>query len=166
MKRYKIAPVMVVILYLAIGLGAILNPRDARIWESTIYTLTGFLVATATLLAFDRRGRERMKWTGFAVFGWGYLVLGFEAFSPAKRPDLLTTWVIKELVEWLNDMYVGTNRVRDPLRLETSLAVGHSIFALLCGLVGARLGSYLAAGDPPQRANARVDSSQDTSRNS
>jgi intracellular septation protein A len=78
MPRSKIGPLMVVILYVAIGLGALSNPRSSlseQIWASTIYTVTAFLMTIGTLLAFVRRGHAKMAWIGFAVFGWTYLVL-------------------------------------------------------------------------------------------
>jgi hypothetical protein len=59
MLRYKIAPLMVVILYMAIGFGALFNPMTDWIWSSTIYSLTSFVMTTSTLLAFLRRGSGR-----------------------------------------------------------------------------------------------------------
>ncbi len=148
MKRYKIATLMTIILYLAIGWGALLNPADGWIWESTIYSLTAFIMTTATLLAFVRRGRERMAWTGFAVFGWAYLLLlGFERFQFGQKPKLLTTWILYEMLESGRDWF------RYSVEMGSFSTVGHAYLALLFGLLGARLGRSLAAPDDSNRQN-------------
>jgi intracellular septation protein A len=72
---------MTVTLYFAIGMGAILDPDplQAKIWTSTIYTLTAFILMTSSLMSFIQSERERRAWIGFSVFGWAYLLLlGFE----------------------------------------------------------------------------------------
>jgi hypothetical protein len=145
MKRYRIATLMTVTLYSAIGLGALLNhePLQAKIWASTIYTLTAFILMTSTLIAFVHRGRERLAWIGFAVFGWAYLLLlGFELSGRYKKPELLTTWMLKEMLE--SSRLVFTHSVE----MDTFSIVGHAFFALIFALIGALLGYELAPIKP------------------
>jgi hypothetical protein len=162
MMRYKIGSLMVVIFYVALGLAAVCNPRhpdSERIWASAIYTATAFFLTTGTLMAFVRRGRERAAWTGFAVFGWAYLLLlGFQEWSVARRTPLATTWISRELLEF----------TRDLLRLcfwsESAFsAVCHSFFTFLSGWVGARLGASLVAEDTSGRETSRGSTPGDES---
>ncbi len=147
MKRFRIATLMSLILYAAIGLTVLVVPQSTRIWVSTVYTLTGFFMAIATLMAFLRRGREQAAWTGFAVFGWVYLfLLGFQDSSGFPETRLLTSWIVHELFE----------SVRDRLRLlfwdeSPFLAISHSCFTILFGWVGALLaGSFASNGESHQ----------------
>jgi hypothetical protein len=147
---------MVVILYMAIGLAALSSPRSSlsdRVWASTIYTVTAFFMMTGTLLAFVRHGRDRTAWTGFAVFGWAYLVLlGFQDWSDAPRTPLVTTGITREL------LYTARDFLRLHLWSESAFsAVCHSFFTVLAGWVGARLAGALAAQDPQgSQGSARV----------
>jgi hypothetical protein len=141
-KRYRIATLMTITLYLAIGLGALLErePLQTRMWASTIYSLTAFVLGTSTLLAFVQSGRERFAWIGFSVFGWAYLLLlGFEISGTWHKPALLTTWLLNELLE--SSRYVFSHSVE----MNTFSTVGHAFFALVVGLIGAFLGYSLGA---------------------
>ena len=145
MKRYRIATLMTITLYSAIGLGVLLNPEplQAKIWASTIYTLTAFILMTSTLMAFVQTGRERLAWIGFSVFGWAYLLLfGFEQTSRLNKPPLLTTWVLEEILE--SSRYV----FRHFVTMRTFSTVGHAFFAVIFGLIGALLGYKLAPMKP------------------
>jgi hypothetical protein len=152
MMQHKIGPLMVVILYVALGLAALCNPKypsSERVWASTIYTVTAFFMTTGTLMAFIRPKRESVAWTGFAVFGWAYLLLlGFQDWSVARRTPLVTTWTTQELLE----------TTRDFLRLiswsESAFsAVCHSFFTMLSGWAGARLACSFSAQDSGYRGN-------------
>jgi hypothetical protein len=152
MRRYKIGPLMVVILYVAIGLAALSSPGSSisdRIWASTIYTVTAFFMTAGTLMAFIRPGRERVAWTGFAVFGWAYLLLlGFQDLSVAPRTPLATTWISRELLE--------TARYFLRLRFWSESAfssVCHSFFTMLSGWVGARLACSFSVRDSQDRGS-------------
>jgi hypothetical protein len=154
MPRYKIGPLMVVILYVAIGLAALSSPRSSlsdQIWASTIYTVTAFFMTAGTLMAFVRRGRERTVWTGFAVFGWPYLLLlGFQAWSVTPRTPLVTTWISRELLESARD-FLGLSFY---FRNESAFsAVCHSFFTMLSGWVGARLACSFSAEESQDQGN-------------
>jgi hypothetical protein len=149
MKRYTIATLMTVTLYLAIGLGAILDPQplQAKVWTSTIYTLTAFILMTSSVMSFIQGGRERRAWIGFSVFGWAYLLLlGFELTDRWHKPRLLSTWVLDEILESSRYLYPHS------IEMQTFAGVGHAFFTLLFGLIGARIGYSLAPRTPPLTA--------------
>ena len=76
----------------------------SRLWFSAIYSLTALLLLFAVIAAKYRRGDARAFWFGFAVFGWGYLLLALGPWSsphtedsedgPRPRAVLLTTQLI------------------------------------------------------------------------
>ena len=109
------------------------EPLQAKIWSSTIYTLTAFILVISTLMAFIQSGRARLGWIGFSVFGWAYLLLlGFELTDRGNKPRLLTTWVLRDNSSKLT-RYVFHHSVE----MTTFSTVGHAFFALLFALTGA-----------------------------
>lgn len=89
MLRYSLRTLGAAVTGIAIGCAALLN---AKPWvASTAWTLvfiTLALASVATVLsAPDRRG----FWTGFAVVGWLYLLVGIGPFSGYHNSSLLTT---------------------------------------------------------------------------
>ncbi len=150
MKRSQLATLMTITLYLAMGLGALLNPGDSWIWLSTIYTLTAFVMTTATLMAFIKSGRQRVAWTGFATFGWAYLLLCFRESADAASPHLVTTWLIRLLNE---TSHASTKHFSNERGLA---ALTHSVLAIVSGLIGSRLAIRFAgeSSHSPERGTA------------
>src|SRR5262249_4779035 len=69
--RFTIAQAMALVLLAGIGFAAL---RSASVlWASAVFTLTVTVLSAALLAAMARRGRARMTWAGFALFGWIYL---------------------------------------------------------------------------------------------
>jgi hypothetical protein len=134
------AVLMTVTLYLAMGLGALLNPRDSTIWVSTIYSVTACLMATATLLAVAGPAPAKLAWTGFAIFGWAYFLLCFRELVFGTTPHLITTWVIGELNE------TGVGYVKHFSNELSFVAIMHSVFTVLSGFVGSRLARSVCGG--------------------
>ncbi len=150
-KSSGIAVLMTITLYAAIGFGALLNPHDSVIWVSTIYTVTAFLLATSTLFAFTSRGPARLKWTGWAIFGWAYFLLCFRESVFGTLPNLVTTLLIREL-------NVTGDRSVTHFSIERSfIAIMHSIFTLLSAFVGSRLARSLAGDRLSDAAVSRPD---------
>jgi hypothetical protein len=80
-------------------------------WLSALYTFTMVLLLVAVIAARYRRGNEKAFWFGFAVFGWGFFLLGYgpwrtatsdptEQRVPLNR-NLVTSKVILFLVPYL-----------------------------------------------------------------
>jgi hypothetical protein len=65
---------MAVVLVAALAFVALRSASD--LWCAAIYTFTAVLLLTAVIAAGLRRGGERAFWFGFAVFGWGFFLLG------------------------------------------------------------------------------------------
>ncbi|MDB5352859.1 MAG: hypothetical protein JWN86_4106 [Planctomycetota bacterium] len=73
MRRFSIAGLMVVVLVSGVAVAALKNASDA--WAGVLLLLTLLLLGISLLGILHRRGGARAFWQGFAIFGWGYLVL-------------------------------------------------------------------------------------------
>jgi hypothetical protein len=106
--RFTVAQLMAIVIYLGFGFAAL---RNANVfWASATYTLALILVATALIGALARNGAARTMWTGFAVFGLGYLLIvllpprdtGGLGFGPVEWPHLLSEWGLAQLQPYLH----------------------------------------------------------------
>jgi hypothetical protein len=152
MTRFSIAGSMVAILYVGIGIAALRSPKP-WIWESAVMTITTTLLAASTTTAFADIGRRKMEWVGFSIFGWSYIITTYMVSPNWVGSVPLMTYVLRELANESKEL-MGVPF----LRLDTYLVVGHSMFAVLFGLVGASLGRALARRDtavPEQGAGNR-----------
>ena len=61
---------MTFILLVGLGFAALRNAN--QFWANATYTLAFISILVALLCAFARKGKARMTWAGFAVFGWAY----------------------------------------------------------------------------------------------
>lgn len=99
--RVSIAGVVLAIIYSAVVFAAIRSGSDA--WARSIYTLTSTVLGFAAI-ASRYRG---VFWSGFAVLGTGYFVIGFGpwiagppgAEGRGLNRNLSTTVVVEHLVE-------------------------------------------------------------------
>ena len=82
--RFPIAGLMGAVLVVALGLAALRNASE--IWASVIFLLTCGLLCLAIVGTLCRRDAERAWWLGFALFGWGYLVLA--SWSSVELPTM------------------------------------------------------------------------------
>src|SRR5689334_12956654 len=90
MKRHTIAGLMLVVLVVAVAAAALRDASDA--WAGGLLLLTLLILGTAVIgVAYRREGR-RAFWFGYALFGWGYLVLSQAPwFAEQVQPRLPTT---------------------------------------------------------------------------
>jgi hypothetical protein len=65
--RFSLARLMAIVLLIGVGLAALHSA--SVLWASVVFTLTVAVLSTAVLGAMARRGRARMTWAGFALFG-------------------------------------------------------------------------------------------------
>jgi hypothetical protein len=63
---------MIVIAAIGVGLAVLVKPN--WLWASVLPPVLVFMLLTAILGLLFRRGRKRAYWTGFALFGWVYLL--------------------------------------------------------------------------------------------
>ena len=121
-------------------------------WLSAFYTLTVVMLLFAVIAARYRRGPARAFWFGFAVFGWGFFLLGSNAWMThlggiieqgsgggQLNRNLLTTRVIQAVVTRIRK---PTNNVL-AINLITAQTIG--IVQLGLTLILASLGGLLAA---------------------
>src|SRR5262249_876529 len=99
------------VLFCGLAVAALRNASD--LWASLVFLATLGLLATALVGILQRRARARAFWQGFALFGWGYLVVAFGPwFADSVAPKLPTSHLIG---------YAHSKVVRDEWRLATIL---------------------------------------------
>lgn len=139
-------PILAIVLVVAACAIAFTALRTAsRPWHDATYTFTVFLLLIAVLASRYRRGGERAFWFGFAVFGWGFFLLGyvpwispFGGLGPASsrplNPNLLTSRVTLFLLPYLRTSTNSLGAI-DPITWAT-LGIVHQIMTLVIGAVG------------------------------
>src|SRR2546423_1907622 len=92
--RFTLAQLMAAVVFIGLGFAAL---RSASVlWASAVFTLTVAVLSAAILGAMGRRGRARMTWAGFALFGWVYLGTTFGPWADGngvKAPPYVTKWL-------------------------------------------------------------------------
>jgi hypothetical protein len=124
MRRFSISRMMALILITAVGVAGLRNADE--IWAGIMLMLALGIGGVAILRVLYSRGGDRAWWAGFTIFGWAYLVLAFGPwFTVAIRPKLATTLL-------LDYWHRGV-----PVYYDQFLMVGHSLFAIVAGWIGA-----------------------------
>jgi hypothetical protein len=94
--RISIAGLMAFIVLLGVTLAAL--SAGTRFWAHAMLTLAIASAGVALLGRLHTRGPAKAAWTGYLVFGTGYLVLCIGPWCEAHiMPDLLPTPLIDEL---------------------------------------------------------------------
>jgi hypothetical protein len=150
--RLTIAQSMAIVLYVGFGFAALRNADD--FWASVTFTLAIITVSVAFVGAFARKGRARTTWSGFAVFGLAYLIIGlwpplnvptsvYFSFAPGQRPTpaLLVDWGLHRLQPYLHTLPPGA------AGFIPYDQVSHSLGSIVFGLIGAVLGRLVAVKD-------------------
>ena len=122
--RINIAGLMGLILLAAVGLAALRNLPGK--WANLVFSLALGLNFIAVVVAIGMSGRGRIIALGYAICGWGYLVLVsvFPSLDSFVRNNLITARV----VEWF---FQGPQPV-----LSSYVIVAHSLFGIAAGLAG------------------------------
>ena len=160
--RLTIAQLMAFVLFAGFGFAAM---RSASVlWSSAIFTLTVVVLSAAILVAMARRGRVRMTWVGFALFGWIYFGTTFGPWAHVNGvtpPPYLSRLALDywDAQLWSNSR-IDTGPHGELLFSRFNSAVpwgpsdafqfrriGHCLAAIMFGLGGAVLGRHLAAKD-------------------
>ena len=160
--RMSIAALMTVVLVLAVGFAALRSGSEG--WSLVVFNLTLLLLFAAIPGAIYRRDRDRAGWVGFALFGWGYWILSFgPGFRTEIRPQLATTPLLDYLYpqiapipppgavfdENTNKYYANDQSGRfvvwGPDTEPPFRRTGHSLIAVLFGLMGALMARAFAA---------------------
>jgi hypothetical protein len=142
--RFTLAQLMGIVVFLALGFAAVRTANE--LWASLVYTVGIISIATALLIAFARAGRERLTWTGYAVFGWTYVVVDLLApptiisykFGLIRGPKLVFFQVIQLLERFILPS-LGFDVVHEH--------VCHSLGIILFGVLGAIAGRFIPLKD-------------------
>jgi hypothetical protein len=89
MRKFSIARLMAVIGLLGVFAAAIRNASE--LWSGIVLGATLLVLAVSLLGVVHRRGPERAWWLGFALLGWGYLVLVQGPWFSEKVGSVLPT---------------------------------------------------------------------------
>jgi len=181
--RFSILGLMALVLLVAVGFAALRS--TSALWASAVFTMTVALLWAAILGAFAGRGRARLTWLGFVVFGWIYLLTTFWLWpegNGVSAPPYLSKHLLDYFQPTANDASTmtidpgprGEMGIEPPPTISKTIPgtvnlsttgpftgrvsnrlhyrrVGHSLTALLFGLIGAGIGRVFAArtDDPP-----------------
>jgi hypothetical protein len=106
-RRFTLAQLMAVVLCFGLAFAAL--RRADEVWASATYTLVFLMISLAPICALARKGRARLVWAGFAVFGWARLLVGVlpqlylrsMGLHTMTSPRLLTEWAFGYLQPYL-----------------------------------------------------------------
>ena len=129
--RISIAALLAGMVPIAVGLAALTNPTE--FWEGMVFALTMLTLFTALVGVFYRKGADRSFWVGFALFGWGFFVLGSDLsveFRSSSQLRSRNLWEVDDehdkpvtaLVKILVD-YVQLNRRSVPISIGDKVQV-------------------------------------------
>ena len=140
--RFTLAQVMAVVLYFGFGLAALRNADE--IWASATYTLAFLILSFAPLGVLARKGKSRLAWAGFAIFGWSRFLVGVlpptysSVFGLTPSPGFLTEQAFMHLMEYLAPTGGFTQQHEQVFR---------SLDIIFFSLIGAFAGRLLAGKD-------------------
>ena len=116
------------------------------LWASAISTGAVLALFTAVIAATYLKQPQRAFWTGFAIFGWGYLLLldGWLPFPPFSASTVLIWMLAKSLghtqvdpnTAYYMETPMGIIRARPT---EQFFRISYSITAMLLGVIGGTL---------------------------
>jgi hypothetical protein len=150
--RFTIAQSMAMVLYVGFGFAALRNADD--LWASATFTLAIAMVSLAFVGAFVRKGKARAIWSGCAVFGLAYLLIGlspelnapdpwYYGYTTGQRPTpvLLIQLGLHRLQPHVNPAVPGAAGSIPYDQVSYSLGI------VLFGFIGATLGRRVAVKD-------------------
>jgi hypothetical protein len=143
--RLTIANLMIVVLSAGLGFAALRNADE--FWASATFTIAILAVSAAVVVAVARKGRARLTWLGFAVFGWASLLIWLFTSQTIDHvangpPVTVMTWGLRSL-----ELNINQTVLIDPITWMHSLQICHSLEVILVGFVGAILGRFVAVQD-------------------
>ena len=134
-------------LLLVISLGCAALTQVSQVWASVIFSAAVLMLVVATLRGIYSRNEVRAFYVGFAVFGWIYMLDFLVLKSHHWHPE----WVTSLALQYAQPYLLPDVMVRDATGRVTEiqgtlwnqyLDIGHSVFAVLCGLAGGYLSAY------------------------
>jgi hypothetical protein len=164
MRHVSILGLMVFVLACGVGTAALI--ASTAMWDRIVFSATLLILTAAILLAVVGR---RAFWLGFSLFGWAYLVssliplvesrllstkgLAYLDAKTANRQSFPVAIAFSGNGHSLADLEDGSIRIWDaqtgkPIPRPTGsfanfCRIGHSLLALLAGLIGGFMGTGL-----------------------
>jgi hypothetical protein len=141
---------VLVVAAFAMAFAALRSGSD--LWFGAFYTFTVVLLLLAVIVARFRHGDEKAFWFGFAVFGWGFFLVGFgpwmnpvadsdEGLVGRLNPSLLTSRFIFFLVALLRK---GANDIEDIDKITANtIGIAHLLIALSLALCGGMIAALV-----------------------
>jgi hypothetical protein len=176
MRRISIAGLLGFVGLVAVGLSALVNATE--VWVGVAFVLMlGLLLTSVLPIVF--RGRRAVGWVGFAVFGWGYFLLGnISGLGMNDQERLISDAASRWIFEKSNShppippgwTYEGTGIPLTPesapyvdaliqrsKRSKNAEFIGYWLSILLVAEIGAILGVLLARSEVTPARNDRLD---------
>ena len=152
--RYSLFGLFGIVAFCAVSAATLAKPSflaASLVWSVAMAVLGVALVGSAT-----SRGRRQSFWIGFAILGWGYMILTLAPWFDDHTGELLAS---RQLFD-----YVGPALGHEPATLELMpgiwriifsgrddipayvyliyVVTGHSLLSLVVGFFGGLLGGY------------------------
>jgi hypothetical protein len=145
MKSLQMSILALVLIVVACAMAFTALKTASDLWYGALYTFTAVLLLAALIAARFRRGNEKAFWFGFAVFGWGFFILGLgpwptltvdepSGMGIVLNQNLLTSRVILFLVPYLR---TNTNELGAIDKITTNtIGIAHLLVTLAIAICG------------------------------
>ncbi|HEV3120456.1 MAG TPA: hypothetical protein VGY53_01070 [Isosphaeraceae bacterium] len=97
--RITLARMMALVLYCGVAFGTLRYATE--LWASALFTLMFVLLLAATVCAALYKPPARAGWLGFAIFGWGFFLVGYVGpiGTQGGATPVITAFLFKTLHE-------------------------------------------------------------------
>jgi hypothetical protein len=147
LPRFTIAGLMGLVVVVAVGVAALRFASE--LWAGLLLMPTLGVLGAAVHAFHERAGSRRSWWRGFALFGWGYLVLAMGPWSSeAIAPHLPTTMGLDALYARLHPKVEEVEKDRRPLALRQYIDLVNASSATP-SYVSIGNGKFVVVGSPP-----------------
>ncbi len=153
--RFSIAGLMAAVAVAALAVAALRSSTPA--WAGAMLMLVWSVLGLAIVSVIYRPRGERAWWLGFALFGFGYLVLAF--WSEINFDSLPTTTSLLFLSSKVGPSIPQAAWSRTGSLNWTFLHIAHCLWALVAAVFGGMAANVLSAAANRDREHLVVDSS-------
>jgi hypothetical protein len=171
MPRFQFSLRTLLLAFIPVGLAIAALVNANYLWANAVLTVTLALLGTSLVGWIWTLKKARAFWSGFAVFGWGYMLLAFGPwFSEHVSANLISHQVLEtsaslfghqaaigqnvstfwENKDWSRQAGFVTDQkyrasIGRTMHYWDYLFVGHCLFTLISGLAGGFIGCWFYA---------------------